>query len=654
MTWRRIVFKNTLKTSGRYFGYLSSSSLAVLVYFMFASFTANPAVKSGYIPATAGGILTACQYVIVVFAIFFVLFFHSALLRLRSKEFGLFSVLGVTPAQIRSSVFMESVGFGAAALLIGGVLGALLTKLFLMAMASVMQLSQPIAFAIPRQAVINTLVIFGIVFLMDGIVSAIRVSRATAKHLLLGGRAKQKMPKFSPLLVIVGLLCIIASYLMAIYLSGQTIMIFLPTVALVTIGTYLLFSQVAVFFVQTIRRRSLTGTSMLIVGRLAHRLKDNARVLTVVTVLSAAVLSGMGAVVGFNSILVPNSLRTAPASAMLAEPAGGTNADISPASLDKMFETAHLSHLTQVTTPVLVASGQMKDPTGSRNMRYKAIVVSESQFNRLREGLAQNDLAIKDYLPKAQPIRTGHALFLVPYPLAFRGNIQGDATTVRYGGGHLAQVVVDQTSDTRVFNERSDDVLPDDVLVVSDADYKAWSKQAPESSKWAVHSWLTPDWAKMAHTADKFTTANSTAGRYVSFSVTAAQQSKQFLSVTIFAGFFVSLLFFIACGSAIYFRLQAQREEDTQQFYALQRLGMQRQELARVVTAELAILFFLPIVIAIVHSIFAMTDFSNLLHLYRMIGNVWLVFGGVAGLYVVCMIIYFVVARSHHTRVVIK
>jgi ABC-type antimicrobial peptide transport system permease subunit len=437
MTWHRIVFRNSMRTAPRYFGYLSVASLAVLVYFMFSCFDANPVVKQGYMPGAARSIIIFCQYLIAVFAAFFVVFFHSALLRLRSKEFGLFSVLGVTSAQIRSSVFMESIGFGVFSILLGGVLGGLLTKLFLMAIAAIIQLTQPIPFVIPAEAVTNTLVIFGTIFLVDGVVSAILVGRATPKHLLLAGRTKQKLPKFSPVWVAVGLVCIGVSYWLSVSIGNRaTVPMFFPIVTLVTIGTYLLFSQAAVFLVQTIRRRSLSGTSILVIGRLAHRLKDNARVLTVVTVLSSAVLSAMGAVLGFKTII--------------------TN------------------------------------------------------------------------------------------------------------------------------------------------------------------------------------------------------QARPTYDLLIFAGFFVSLLFFLACGSAIYFRLQAQREDDSRQFQSLKRLGMQTREMKVVVSFELAMLFIMPILVAIVHSIFAIVNFTNRIASHGVTGNVWPIFWSVTGLYVACMLVYYIAARKFHARAVIK
>lgn len=143
-------------------------------------------------------------------------------------------------------------------------------------------------------------------------------------------------------------------------------------------------------------------------------------------------------------------------------------------------------------------------------------------------------------------------------------------------------------------------------------------------------------------------------GAVVGLNSVILNQERPAYILSIFAGFFVSLIFFLACGSAVYFRLQAQREDDSRQFQSLKRLGMQTRELKVVVNIELALLFIMPILVAIVHSIFAIVNFTNRLASHGVTGNVWPIFGGVTGLYVVCMLVYYMVARKSHSRAVIK
>ena len=76
--------------------------------------------RTGYMPATARAILNGCEFIVMLFSLFFILYFHNALLRRRRKEFGLFLLLGMTPAQVGRLVFIESLWLGLMALVMGG------------------------------------------------------------------------------------------------------------------------------------------------------------------------------------------------------------------------------------------------------------------------------------------------------------------------------------------------------------------------------------------------------------------------------------------------------------------------------------------------------------------------------------------------------
>src|SRR5579885_1963672 len=119
MNWRNLVTKNMLRNLRRYLGYLLAATLAVTVFAMFTNFVDNPAVRNGQMTATASEMLLIFRVLVALFALFFVFYFHAALIRARNKEFGLFLTLGVTPRQIGRMIFYESLLIGLLALLVG-------------------------------------------------------------------------------------------------------------------------------------------------------------------------------------------------------------------------------------------------------------------------------------------------------------------------------------------------------------------------------------------------------------------------------------------------------------------------------------------------------------------------------------------------------
>jgi hypothetical protein len=134
---------------------------------------------------------------------------------------------------------------------------------------------------------------------------------------------------------------------------------------------------------------------------------------------------------------------------------------------------------------------------------------------------------------------------------------------------------------------------------------------------------------------------------------TANAANEQLLSVMLFAAFFISCLFFLAAGSAIYFKLFTQQEEDQRQFHALERIGMQRREVGHLLSREFLLLFFIPIALGIIHSSVALLDLIHLInHAFAAIAMVAIgqAFAANCSVYVVCFAVYFGIARVNYLR----
>lgn len=445
MDWHSIALKNTWRNLRRYLGYLLASTVAVAIFCMFALFIDNTAVQHGYMTRTAAELAIVCRVVVALFAIFFIFYFHAALMRMRNKEFGLLLTLGMTPRQVGWLIFHESLLLGACALVLGCLLGIPCSALFLWIMGLILALPTTLPFMLSANAFEVTLVFFGILFLLEAIIISLRVTRRTPRMLILGARVRQMPPRVSLWRVLLGLLCIGIAYDLAVQFSIFILLTMIPIIALTIIGTYYVFSQVFVLVLKYLRGRALDGKNLLVVARLSYRMHDYARMLTVVSTLSACVLTGMGAVFGV-----------------------------------------------------------------------------------------------------------------------------------------LQSMQVGVTSATRA-------------------------------------------------------------------NVAAAEQ---FLSVMLFAGFFISCLFFLAAGCAIYFKLFNQQEEDRRQFYALERIGIQRREVGRIVSIELLLLFFVPVLVGITHSVFAMLDLINLISfkMAHVAQAVLSAFGIICLLYGACFAVYFGVARMNYMR----
>ncbi|MBL0388711.1 ABC transporter permease [Tumebacillus sp. ITR2] len=647
MEWRRLAFKNGWRNARRYAGYLASATLAVLVFFIFALFLHNPFVTEGHMNSSVRYIIEGFRYIVGAFAVVFIVFFHSSMMRYRNREFGLFLTLGMTPAQVGRMIFLEGLLLGGTALSIGMGLGLLFGKMFLLAIGNILGVSEPIPFVLPGAVFTSTITLFGAVFVLESLYLGVRMSLRTPKSLILGARTQQKAPKASLGRVLLSLVSLGLAYAMAVFLSAFIVITFFPILILVGIGTYFLFTQTMVFVLKSLRKRPLSGTALLVVSRLTFRMGDHARMLTLVTMLCAIVLTGMGAVTGIQSINDLNSTRVAPVALnVVYQDVKGDQLAAKPEAVRKILQAHGLGAGQELQAQMVLVQVQAADGSGKPVPTWAMRQVDFDQWTQ-RNLNAHPILSTYYKLPtEAKP---GEPRLIVAYPLVMKELFPNHDVVVKSGTGSWSMLVEGQY-DARVFNE--DVTMPTDfVLVMDDSDFRQVQAQAAPESLWTTAGWMVPDWHD---TKGAVQDLNQLAGEdvkqgraLVSNTLGVFEQGNQVLEVTLFAGLFVSTLFFLASCSAIYFRLFAQQEEDARQFASLRRIGFERAEAGRVLTVELMLLFFLPFLVAVLHSSVAMQDLSNLLAVQ---GSVWSSYLLVVGISILCFLAYYLVARVRYLR----
>ncbi|KEO82601.1 ABC transporter permease [Tumebacillus flagellatus] len=647
MEWRRLAFKNGWRNARRYAGYLASASLAVTVFFIFALFIHNPYVAEGHMNANVRYIIDAFRYIVGAFAVVFIVFFHSSMMRYRNREFGLFLTLGMTPAQVGRMIFVEGLLLGAAALTIGIGLGLIFGKMFLLAMGNIISVSEPIPFALPSAVFRSTLLLFGAVFVLESLYLAVRMSLRTPKALILGARTRQKAPKPSLWRVLLAVLSLGAAYYLAVFWSLALTYTFFPILILIGVGTYFLFSQALVWVLTALRKRPLSGLALLVVSRLTYRITDHARMLTLVTVLCAIVLTGMGAVTGTQSINELNTARVHPVSVnVIYQEAQADRLAAKPEKVREILRSNGFDASDELQAPMVLVNVQAAD--GSKPNRVWAM--RQEDFDSWTKHIMQAHENLRDYYKLPAPATPGEPRLIVSYPIALKEDLYPRHDVVVQSGASTWNMKIDGQYDARTFNTESS--MPSDfVLVMADVDFQKVKAAALPESLWTSAGWQVSNWQEIKPAMNavyELAADDVKQGRaFVTDTQTVFDRVHQVLEVMEFAGLFVSTLFFLASCSAIYFRLFAQQEEDARQFASLRRLGFERGEAGRVLSVELMLLFFVPFAVAVLHSTVAMKDFMNLLAVE---GAVWQSYFLVVGISILCFLAYYLAARVRYLR----
>lgn len=215
---------------------------------------------------------------------------------MRSAEFGLLMMLGATRKQLNRLISLENIVIGLAAMVVSMITGLFLSKYFLMFASMILEVPE-LEFYMPVKAILLTIICFLMIFLLISQLAPFAVRSKEIIELLKGNRKPKEPPRASIWLSIAAILLIAAGYIIVVL---QLVIPFDLGViaALVSVGTYLLYSQLSVFVLK--RLTSLPSiffrkTNLIWISDLVYRMKDNARLLFVVTITCTVSFTTMAA-----------------------------------------------------------------------------------------------------------------------------------------------------------------------------------------------------------------------------------------------------------------------------------------------------------------------------------------------------------------------
>ncbi|MGE5654328.1 MAG: FtsX-like permease family protein [Bacillota bacterium] len=600
MSLGQIAARNLWQNRGRYMAYLASSAFSVMIYFLYTALSLHPKLKGGYRGAfEAAQGMKAAAVVIAVFMFLFLLYSNSAFVRSRMKEFGLLSLLGVGRWQLVQIILAESLIIGTAALGIGLLTGLLFLKLFLMAVSVLLRLPTQLPFYAGPKVWAQTLTVFGSFFAIVSAISLFSVLRRNIIDLVRAGRQPKETPTFSRWKALLGLVLVVGGYVWAAFPHGVVVIIgVIPVTAMVSIGTYYLMKEGSVAFLTWLHRREgyfYRPGPFLTISQLVYKIQDNYRVLAAVTILVAVILTAVGTSVALYVVVAEDARDTNPHAIQLVQTPG----------LDLDAETARIN-----------AALQQHGATGLA-MHKVAVVPAQLTGKALHVGLIPYSVYVGTNRPNAQalPLSSDYDAILVDTAAINErrttlGEIREDQLQV---AGQTLPLRVKRDVAGRVMNPHTQDLT--DVLVLPDEVYARLLKATPAGQAVNVAIWAGETWnSKQIASTIADLRAQYPKGGPIRFSTTQENYETSILTMglLVFIGLFVSLVFFAACCSLLYFRLFTEIDDDRKYISRLQQLGVGSGELQKVAKRQSAAIFFIPFIGGLLHSTFAMQGLGTI------------------------------------------
>ena len=291
----KLAASNIKKNGKAYIPYILSCVMTVALFYIVKSLSYNPGLKNMVGSSTMMTMMSMCSVIIALFAIVFLFYTNSFLMKRRKKEFGVFNILGMEKSHIAKTMAWENFYVTLISIVGGLVIGLALDKAMFLLIAQVLNEEITLGFFISDKAIISTIVMFCIIFLLILLNSIRQIHTANPIELVTAGNAGEREPKTKWVLAILGLLSLGAGYYIALTIENPltALVYFFFAVILVIIGTYMLFTAGSIALLKILRKNKkyyYKTKHFTSISGMIYRMKQNAVGLANICILSTAVL----------------------------------------------------------------------------------------------------------------------------------------------------------------------------------------------------------------------------------------------------------------------------------------------------------------------------------------------------------------------------
>ena len=605
----KLAVSNLIKNRKLYYPFALAVLLAVTITYLFYSLSLNPNIGKIRGGESISMTLALGMVVVTIASGIIVLYANSFVMKNRSKELGVYGMLGLEKRHLISMVFKELLIFGSLTLTAGLGLGALFDKLIFALLLKLMKMKVELVSTFQPIVFILVLIVFGAIFLGLIFINAFRIARMNALQLSREKASGEKKGRFLGFQTILGLISLVAGYYLAITVENplSAVLIFFVAVLLVIFGTYLLFNAGITVFLQILKKNKryyYQPNNMISVSNLIFRMKKNAVGLATIAILSTMVLVTMSATTSvfkasetFKKVMNPHDF-------------GITGQNVEKEDIEKLLsQYASDKGLTVTKKEVLTYSN-----FGVANQEGTKLTIFEKGQNRVQPKTIFMVFDQKDY-----ENMTGQKL-------ALSGKEVGLFTKNKELQGQKELTLNDQTYTIK--EEIKKDFILEHVpnqynILTSDYNYlvvpdlKAFLDQYPNSSIFNQYYGgmnvtaseeeqlkIADDYSKFVN---NFNRELNKEGSYVygsNLADSSAQVSALFGGV-FFIGIFLSIIFMVGTVLVIYYKQISEGYEDRERFIILQKVGLDQKQIKQTINKQVLTVFFLPLLFAFLHLAFA-------------------------------------------------
>lgn len=648
----KLAFTNLKGNRRVYLPYLLSSVGIIMMFYSINALGQGIDQGALYGGTTVASMMGLGVFVIGLFAVLFLFYTNSFIIKRRKKELGLYNILGMEKRHIAHILFRETLLIAVCSLALGLGLGIVFSRVVFWLLGLLLGTDLAVAFVIPVSAITSTLGLFGLIFLLTLCYNLLQVKLSKPIELLHGGETGEREPKAHWFLAVLGALLLGTGYTMAVTIQDplSALVFFFVAVILVILGTYLLFITGITAMLKLLKKNKRfyykTNHFTALSGML-FRMKQNAAGLASICVLFTALLVTVSTTFSLYTSMDGLLRARYPRNVLVSVYDANQEAkDMVRSAVAEKSQELGLSVENVIDREGWnITTARVGNTLHTQEVPSEAYAVVNiftqreyQRFSGQQVDLAENQVLLFDPANTFPEEDTLH-IDDKTYEIVPSDYVMPEASTLALIYEMYYLVVRDETVVENILAPSGSDTFP---IYSYDFDVAGGDPEDIAALREALG------------TVDFSGPGVEYAALLFEDSATSRQSFMELYGGLFFLGLFLGVLFLLGTALIIYYKQVSEGYDDARRFNIMQKVGMSHKEVKQSIHSQILLVFFLPLVMAVLHLAFAFPMLEKIL-LVMGLANTQLILlstlGCVAVFAVAYLIIYALTARTYYNIV---
>ncbi|GAA0693566.1 MULTISPECIES: ABC transporter permease [Clostridium] len=605
----------TIKKNGKvYIPYILTCIGSIAMFYIIHSISINTGLDIMNGGKQLKMLLNLGKWVIGIFSVIFLLYTNSFLIKRRKKELGLYNILGMEKKHISKLMLYETLIIAVLTLVSGIAIGALLSKFMLLLLLKILNFDVTLKFYISKESILSTMLLFISIYAVMLLNNLRQIHLSNPVELLKGGNAGEREPKTKWILTLIGVVSLGAGYYIAVTTENplSALNLFFIAVLLVIVGTYALFTAGSIAILKALKKNKnfyYKSRNFINVSNMIYRMKQNAVGLANICILSTAILVVLSTTVSLY-IGMDDILKTRyPDDIMISI------SEVQPENIEKVNSIIETEmQKSGLTKTGALKHGYISEISMQEDNKFIVANREESSITNMNILLFITADDYNQLEGKSVQLEQGEVLIC-----ADNNTLQGNNVEIFNKQFNIKGYI----EDLKIKREM-ENIVNGYYIIVSDIDSINEIKVAAGDEEKGINYYYGLDVEGSMEEQLELTNAiqsslnNNSIKSSVEGIATARESFFSIYGGLFFIGLFLGLLFIMATVLIIYYKQISEGYDDKERFEIMQKVGMDKREVKKSINSQILMVFFLPLVMAVIHLAFAFKIITSLLKIFNL------------------------------------